>query len=185
MQTVSVAWEPPPAEVWIDDRIVVEASGIEGSGLLTTADIPSGTVVLRLAGRLVSTAELVELIAAADADPRAPYVDTITVHEDGHLAMPPGTPAHFANHSCDPNLWHVGPYELATRRDVRPGEELMVDYGTFSGADGLDMACTCGSALCRGQVTSDDWQRPELQARYRGHWTPALQQRIDGLRARP
>ncbi|WP_267900285.1 hypothetical protein [Kribbella turkmenica] len=33
---------------------------------------------------------------------------------------------------------------------------------------------TCGSALCCGVVTGEDWKRPELQARYGGHWIPAL-----------
>ncbi|MEU7875338.1 hypothetical protein [Dactylosporangium sp. NPDC049140] len=29
-----------------------------------------------------------------------------------------------------------------------------------------------------GVVTGDDWRRPELQARYGGHWVPALLARI-------
>ena len=33
---------------------------------------------------------------------------------------------------------------------------------------------TCGSPLCRGVVTGEDWRRPELQARYGDHWIPAL-----------
>lgn len=96
----------------------------------------------------------------------------------------PGTAAHWCNHSCDPNLWHVGPYEIAARRPIGAGEELTVDYATNSGASGFRMRCRCGSPRCRGEITSDDWQRPDLQARYRGHWTPALQARIDGLTPR-
>jgi SET domain-containing protein len=168
-----------PADVWSDDRVVVGPSSISGSGLFASADIDEGTVVLRLGGRLVSTAALADLIAAADADPDAPYVDAITVDEDRHLVLPPSTVAHFANHSCDPSLWHVGPYELATRRDVSAGGELTVDYGTSSGAEGFVMPCRCGSRICRERVTSDDWRRPELRVRYAGHWTPALQRRID------
>lgn len=136
---------------------------------------------MRLGGRLVSSADLRALIDAAAADPGHGYVDTITVDDDRHLVMPPRSVAHFANHSCDPTLWHVGPYELATRRDVRAGEELTVDYGTNSGAAGFVMDCRCGSPGCRTRVTSDDWRRPELQARYDGHWTPGLQSRIDHL----
>lgn len=171
---------PQPArDVWIDDRLVVQESPIEGQGLFFATGVTENTIVIRLGGRLVSSAELDSLFRAADADPAAPYVDTITVAEDAHLVLPPGTPTHFGNHSCDPTLWHVGPYELATRREVAAGEEATIDYATHSGADDFVMACHCGSAACRGRITSDDWRRPDLQDRYRGHWVPALQRRID------
>ncbi len=142
-------------------------------------DVPADTVVIRLGGTLVSSATLESLIAASDADPDARYVDTITVFEDAHLVLPPNTQIHFGNHSCDPTLWHIGPYELATRRAVASGEEATIDYGTQSGADGFEMNCMCGASNCRGSVTSCDWQDSTLQARYRGHWVPALQTRID------
>jgi uncharacterized protein len=170
---------PPPTDVWADNRVVLRRSSIEGTGLFACDDIEAETVVLRLGGRLVTSADLAVLIAAADADPATPYVDTITVYEDAHLVMPSNSVIHFGNHSCDPTLWHAGPYELAARRDVRAGEELIVDYGTNSGTDGFVMECHCGSADCRGRVTSDDWSDPGLRVRYEGHWTPALQRRID------
>ena len=170
---------PPPGEdVWVDGRLVVRDSGIEGRGLFFTEDVPAGTLVIRMGGRLVSSVELDELIAA-NISGLAPYVDTITVDDDAHLVLPPGGIVHFGNHSCDPTLWHVGPYELATRRDVRAGDEATMDYGTNSGAAGFEMACNCGSVDCRRLVTSRDWQRPELRVRYRGHWVPALQRLID------
>jgi SET domain-containing protein len=174
----------PPPDVWVDERVVVRPSGIEGRGLFTIVALPSGTVVMRLGGRLVSSVELAELFTAAAADPEAVYIDTITVDEDAHLVLPLGTAAHYANHCCEPNVWHVGPYELATARDVEAGEELTIDYATSSGADGFVMACSCGVARCRGTITSDDWRLPELQARYAGHWTPALNKRIGWVDSR-
>jgi SET domain-containing protein len=171
--------EPPPADIRVDDRVVLGPSTIAGLGLFAADDIAEGAVVMRLGGHLVSSAALATLIADADRDAAAAYVDTITIDEDAHLVLPSGSVAHYGNHSCDPTIWHVSPYELATRRPVRHGEELTIDYATNSGADGFTMACECRSPICRGRVTSDDWRRPDLQARYRGHWTPALQQRID------
>ena len=168
-----------PSDVWIDHRLTVRLSRIEGYGLFAAEDIAGGTLLVRLGGRLVSTAELADLIARANADPAAPYIDTITVYEDAHLVIPPGTQAHFCNHSCGPNTWHVGPYEIAARRDIRAGEEVTIDYGTTSGAPGLSLACNCGSALCRHEITSEDWRRPELQDRYGNHWVPALWARIN------
>lgn len=171
--------EPPRGGIWIDERLVVEASRIEGHGLFFSENIAAGTVVIELGGRLVSTDELERLIEEADADPQTPFVDTITIDTDTHLVLPPRTPVHFGNHSCDPTLWHVGPYSLATRRDVVAGEEATIDYGTQSGAAGLRMVCNCRTATCRRVVTSDDWRDEQLQRRYEGHWVPALQTLID------
>jgi len=176
--------EFPLDQLWIDERLVVALSAIEGSGLFFTEDLPVGTVVVRLGGRVVSSVELDDLIRRAETTPGADYVDTITLDDDAHLVLPSGTAVHFGNHSCDPTLWFVAPAELVTRQAVTASQEATIDYGTVSGADGFTMECRCGSTACRGQVTSDDWKQPELQARYRGHWVPALRKRIDGVRDR-
>lgn len=176
--------EEPPAAVWVDGRVEVRPSSVEGNGLFATAELVAGTVVVRLVGRLVSTAELTELLQAANA-PGEPYVDTITVDEDVHLVLPTGTTAHYGNHSCEPNLWPVGSYAIAARHDVRAGDELTLDYATTSGAPGFAMACRCGSSLCRGEVTGDDWRRPELQAGYGDHWAPRRATKDRDPRRRP
>lgn len=85
---------PPPADVWLDERLIVGDSVIEGRGLFFSTDTAAGTIVIELGGRLVSTAELEILIAEADTDPQAPFVDTITIYPDQHLVLPPGTPVH-------------------------------------------------------------------------------------------
>ena len=69
---------------------------------------------------------------------------------------------------------------LAARKHVEPGEELTTDYALFE----LDIGsvcgfeCRCGSGVCRRTITGRDWQLPELQTRYAGHWHPTLTQRI-------
>jgi hypothetical protein len=166
-------------DVWAHPSVVIGRSRIEGDGLFAIQPLARRELVLRLGGRIVSTVELEGLIAESDADPDRPYVDTISVDDDAHLVMPAGTIAHFANHSCDPNLWHDGPYDVRARRDIAAGEELTIDYGTNSGAPGFEMRCSCGAPSCRGRVTSDDWMLSELQRRYRGHWVPALARRIE------
>jgi uncharacterized protein len=171
----------PPAHVWIDPAVTVAPSSIERSGLFATSDVEAGRVLIRLGGRLVRTEELARLIAEANANPRLPYVDSVSVEEDQHLVLPPRTAAHFGNHSCDPNVWHDGPYAITARRPVLAGEELTIDYGTNSGAPGFSMRCHCGTTYCRRVVTSDDWRIPELQARYEGHWVPVLERRISDM----
>jgi hypothetical protein len=101
--------EARPETLWVHPHLSVRDSSIEGRGLFATDELPTGEVVLRLNGRLVSTKELGRLIERAKADPSQSYVDTLTIYEDAHLVLPPGTLIHFGNHSCDPNMWHVAP----------------------------------------------------------------------------
>jgi hypothetical protein len=148
--------EPPvPDEPWLHPDVEVRASPIDGQGLFATVPLDAGVVVVRLGGRVVGTDELRALIAAADADPDAPYVDTVTIAEDRHLVLPPGSPVHYGNHSCDPTAWHIDQFAIATRRPVAAGDELTVDYATQSGLAGWAMTCACGTALCRGVVTGN------------------------------
>ena len=167
----------PPTDVWLLDGVEARTSTISGFGLFASEKIAAGIVVIRFGGRVVSTADLHALFEEADRhgpDRHGRYVDTISIDDDLHLVLPERSPAHFANHSCDPSLWHVSQYEVATRRTIDAGDELTIDYATNSGDPSFTMECTCGSPLCRGTITAQDWQRPELQDRYEGHWIPAL-----------
>jgi ribosomal protein S18 acetylase RimI-like enzyme len=157
--------------LWGHPDLVVKGSAIEGHGLFAAAPIAKGVVVSQLAGRKVTTAELTELL-------KNPPVDTITIDDDEHLVLPaePRPVIAYGNHSCDPNLWWSDAVTLETRRDIAAGEEVTNDYGTSTGVP-YELECRCGSSLCRGVVTGDDWKRPELQERYGDHWIPALLKR--------
>lgn len=59
----------------------------------------------------------------------------------------------YINHSCDPNTFMrctSRRAEFYARRDIRPGEELTVDYGE-SHHEGR-LRCRCGAANCRGWI---------------------------------
>ncbi|MEV4418116.1 SET domain-containing protein-lysine N-methyltransferase [Catellatospora sp. NPDC049609] len=166
----------PAADCWLHPDVEVRASAIAGRGLFATAPLAAGTVVSRLGGRLVDGAALRELFARAARERR--YVDTVSVGEDLHLVLPPRRPNGYGNHSCDPNLWWLDAYTLAARRDIAPGEEVTNDYAACTAVADFAMACSCGSALCRGTVTGADWRLPELRERYGEHWIPLLRDRI-------
>ena len=164
----------PEPDCWLHPNVAVRTSTIQGNGLFARAPIPKGTVVSRLGGRLVSSAELQSAFDAAARDPAHPYIDTITVDDDLHLILPPRRPNGYGNHSCDPNLWWTSAYSQAALRDIAAGEELTNDYATSTGIADFQMDCACASPRCRGIVTGRDWQRRELQHRYGEHWTPGL-----------
>ncbi|AXK34108.1 SET domain-containing protein [Streptomyces armeniacus] len=159
----------------------VRPSPIAGLGLFARAPIAAGTVVARLGGRLVSEQELQDLFTAAALQPDRPYIDTIAVTETEHLVLPPRSEQFigYSNHDCDPNLWWEGPYDLVARRDIPTDEELTSDYATSTWDPQFVLACSCGSpADCRGTVTGNDWQLPELRTRYGNHWVPVLLSRM-------
>ena len=35
--------------------------------------------------------------------------------------------------------------------------------------------------MCRGKLTENDWKRADVRTRYRGHFHPEVQKRIDAL----
>ena len=72
--------------------------------------------------------------------------------------------------------WRSSP-SLAAMRDVDAGEELTTDDALFDMNDD-SMTCGCGTASCRGTVTGRDWERRDLQERYRGWFSAYLQARM-------
>jgi len=169
----------PPASCWLHPSVEVRPSPIAGRGLFVTTDVAAGTVVSRLGGRLVSTAELTQVMAASDD-----YVDTIVVAADRHLLVAPGA-NRFGNHSCDPNLGWVDEYSLATMVDVPAGQELVSDYAMSTADPDYLLRCHCPSYRCRQMVEGGDWRIPQLQARYHGWWVPYVQSLVDAVTAIP
>ncbi len=168
----------PRPRSWLDRRLEVRDSPIEGRGLFATGRIAAGTVVVRLGGQLVSESELRRSLEKAAAG-TGPYVASVVVDAGAHLRLSPDDPSRLGNHSCDPNLWWTSGYDLAARRDVLPDEELTNDYATSTGLEEFSMPCRCGTERCRGVVTGADWRLAELRARYGRHWVPFLLDRIE------
>ena len=163
--------ETPPATCWLTERAEPGPSAIEGLGLFANARIAAGEVVIRLGGRVIDEAALKAL---------TPPYSAVTLDEDRHLLIDPAHPVRYGNHGRDPNLWHLDAATIAARRDIAAGQELLIDYATHTLASWWSMPCRCGSALCRGVVTGDDWRLTALQAAYGAHWTPVLLRRIGG-----
>ncbi len=64
-----------------------------------------------------------------------------------------GSGAEYINHSCDPNLTSrimKGHILYMSLRDIRPGEELTIDYRFDKKVERV--VCRCGSANCRGTI---------------------------------
>jgi hypothetical protein len=107
---------------------------------------------------------------------------TVQIEEELYLAsIGADDPPDYINHSCEPNAGLDGQIAIIALRCIMPGEEVTIDYAMCDGSPYDEFDCACGSSLCRGKVTGDDWRDPALWERYAGHFSPYLQRRIEAL----
>lgn len=66
--------------------------------------------------------------------------------------------SNFINHSCNPNSVYDLNDNIIAYRDIREGEEITIDYGTFIVNIDQNFICQCGSERCRQYIKKDDWR---------------------------
>ncbi len=159
---------------WLDPRIEVRSSTVEGKGLFAKERINAGEVVSIMGGEVLPA-------TALDTVKARPKYSSSFIADDLIIVLRDDDPVTFGNHSCDPNLWMRDELSEEARRDIAPGEELTVDYALHTDDPAWSMPCTCGSALCRHVIRGDDWRLPQLQRRYAGHFSPFINARIHRL----
>jgi len=143
-------------------KIEVREDTLAGRGVIAIADIARDEIVAIKAGNIITRAELEQ--ATREAGDMALQIDDefylapCTADDVDDMSV-------FINHSCDPNVGFRGQVVYVAMRDIRAGEELCHDY-SMERSDNYLLDCHCGSALCRGKVTGQDWKLPELQQRY-------------------
>jgi hypothetical protein len=149
-----------------------------GKAVFARDVIEPGELIGVWSGRIVTADELDEL----PADIRR---HTVQVEEGLYLAsLSPDEAPDFINHSCEPNAGLDGQVALVALHRILPGEEVTIDYAMCDGSPYDEFDCACGSALCRGRVTGEDWRDPALWQRYAGYFSPYLARRIEALRRR-
>lgn len=134
------------------DTKLVEINDTIGVGIVATADIPKGTITWcddEL--NLVLTARQVKKLPRHI---RLSFLKYAPRNDLGHYVLDWDN-ARYQNHSCDPTSCRVPQFECEIAiRDIRTGEQLCADYGTY----GLDkgFACFCGSPNCRSFIDPKD-----------------------------
>jgi hypothetical protein len=140
--------------------------------------IEQGELVAVWSGRIVGADQLDELPAEIRRH-------TVQVEEGRYLAsLSPDEPPDFINHSCEPNAGLDGQVAIVALHRIQPGDEVTIDYAMCDGSAYDEFECECGSTLCRGRVTGEDWRSPALWERYAGHFSPYLERRIRALKRR-
>jgi hypothetical protein len=165
---------------WISPNLLPGQSRIHGVGVIAAEPVTAGEKLMEFGGAPIT---------AADIETELYRMRSIwRVGDDLFLALREDDPMpsldENLNHSCDANSWLDGVVTLVARRDIAKGEEITLDQGTWNFDDEEYVwdqpHCTCGADGCRTTLGNDDWQRPDVQARYRGHFHPHVQRMIDG-----
>jgi hypothetical protein len=160
---------------WYDPRVEVRPSSIQGMGMFARQPISAGEIVVRLGGTVMTEKEFQAYISTVSR------YNAVQIGEELHLVDVP-TAAGGMNHSCDANLWMRDEVTVVARRDIAAGEELTQDYALYTISPTWTLQpCLCGTPACRQVITGNDWQRPDVQERYRDHFSPFLNERIRRL----
>ena len=128
-------------------RMEIRESKIHRRGVYALERIPARRKVIEYTGERISRRE-----TKRRGQGSLTYLFTLDDYwtVDGAVG---GSGAEIINHSCEPNLDSritKGHILYLSRREIRPGEELTVDY-RFS--DKIkEVRCRCGSSACRGTI---------------------------------
>lgn len=161
---------------YLSPKLQLKPNPEKGAGGIFAQEwVKTGELLLVWGGNILTGEQLekapAELIRFSVQVEENLYLTTVTT---------PST-ADFVNHSCEPNAGLSSSISLVALRPIAPGEEVCYDYATSDGSAYDEFECACGTPSCRRRVTGNDWQRPELQIRYAGYFSPYLQRRIDRL----
>lgn len=156
-------------------KIEVRYGTLAGRGVVAVADIARDEVVAIKVGHVVTHDEI-DHVAEAVGDM------ALQIEDEFYLSPRSRDEVHdmsvFINHSCDPNVGFRGQVVYVAMRDIKAGEELCHDYA-MERSDDYSLDCHCGSPLCRGKVTGNDWKLPELQQRYGEYFSIYLRRKIE------
>lgn len=163
-----------PSKSWLNPTVTVNKSSIHGLGLFASNMIEKDEVVAILGGTTLTDYEVEEKMKDGER------YDGVVLDRNLNLSISPKDwPGIYGNHSCDPNLRMKDAVTVVARRDVRPNEELTTDYAIYTISSNWSMRCGCASGSCRKVITGNDWKLSELQARYRGQFSPVIQKLME------
>lgn len=160
----------------VTTKAFATASEISGCGVIAKEEIAKGEVVLVYGGIIVPKGEIMD------------YTNTVSELgiqvNDGFFICPTSkedSKIGALNHSCDPNCGFKDNITVVAMRDIKPGEELTVDYAMME-SHRFTFDCACGSHFCRKKLTPDDWKISDLQKRYKDYFSPYLQEKIESMK---
>ena len=129
----------------VSERLAVKKSNIYGMGCFALSHFPARKKIATYAGEVVRGSREIEARLRRQEAIKIIRISPETAI-DGAVG---GNATAYINHSCDPNAFmRIVPGEkvaIFARRDIRPGEELTIDYRDPNHPE----VCRCGAENCR------------------------------------
>ena len=127
--------------------LTIKKSAIEGKGCFATAAFKQRRKIAEYTGEKITNAE-----ANRRASRRKLRICAINERWslDGSRG---GNGTHYINHSCEPNAFMQILHDhilFIALRDIRPGEEITIDYESTLHSD--KKRCVCRAKKCRGTI---------------------------------
>ena len=156
---------------WLTPKAQMRVTPGKGSGSFVVSKISKGEIVASFGGNVINQRELTNF--SADRVSRS-----LQLNGDTYL-LSGNTPeaGDMINHSCEPNCGMAGTSSVQALSDIEIDEELTFDYAMSDSSEYDEFSCACRSEGCREKITGIDWQKKELQAKYRNYFSSY----IDGL----
>ncbi len=159
---------------WITPKAECRESKIDGVGIFSIEDIQKGEVVGVIGGIIVPVSEIKEYWKRVGDFGAQLSDDFFIVPSDKEELKRTGA----FNHSCEPNCGFEKEIILISIKDIKKGEEILIDYGMHhSLMDSFE--CKCVSGNCRKFITKDDWKIKELQEKYGKYFAPYLREKFE------
>jgi len=143
-----------PAPPRIDEKyacfkLEIRPSKIHRWGVYALENIPARRKVMEYTGERINR---IETKRRSEEQSRLLYLFTLDSYWtlDGSVG---GSGAEYINHCCDPNIVTVVRQQhilYMSKRAIRKGEELTVDYHFAKNVD--KVPCRCGAETCRGTI---------------------------------
>ncbi len=126
--------------------VAVRASAIDGQGVFASELVARWRKIGEIRGESISVVE------ARIRATRHERVMIVEISSERAIDFTRSTdPMRYTNHSCSPNARlsiRQGRVEFYALREIAPGEEITVNYGTTHHEGRL--ACRCGAPGCAG-----------------------------------
>ena len=168
---------------WVDPSLYSAPSNIHGTGVFTHRPIKKNEIVMIWGGVLINRDEY------DDTWEKYRNLSVVQVDEEHFLGLPIEDTTvsldEYLNHSCDPNTWLIDEVTVVARKDIAVSEEITMDCALWNDDDSEEYSdddmCACGTSYCRKKLTAHDWKVPAIQKKYKGHFSPYLEKRINAM----
>ena len=157
---------------WLTPKAQMRVTPGKGSGSFAISKINKGETVSSFGGYVINQSELSKY--SPDRVSRS-----LQLNQDLYLLSGINPEAgDMINHSCDPNCGIAGTSSVQALQDIEIGNELSFDYAMTDSSEYDEFRCACGKDKCRGLITGNDWQKEELQLKYKHYFGSYIEKLI-------